>query len=91
MEPLHTNQTDNNRKVMSQNMTRILDRGGRLDNLERQSEALSESAHTFTNTGQQLRRTMWLRNLKWTIIFIVFLVILAIMGVFIILHMFKVV
>uniref|UniRef100_A0A915N1T5 V-SNARE coiled-coil homology domain-containing protein n=2 Tax=Meloidogyne javanica TaxID=6303 RepID=A0A915N1T5_MELJA len=104
MDPPPNNQANTNRKiehvqrqvqdvtsVMSENMTRIMDRGGRLDSLEQQSDALQESAHTFTQTGQQLRRTMWLRNLKWTIIFVAILVILFIMGVFIILHMLKVI
>uniref|UniRef100_H0XQR6 V-SNARE coiled-coil homology domain-containing protein n=1 Tax=Otolemur garnettii TaxID=30611 RepID=H0XQR6_OTOGA len=48
--------------VLQENITKVIERGERLDELQDKSESLSDNA--FSNRSKQLRRQMWWRGCK---------------------------
>lgn len=78
-------------QVMSQNVSRILERGERLDNLDQQSQALQESAQVFSHTGQRVQRAFWLRHIKWTVVFVIVMLLLAVILLLTVLKLIKVI
>ncbi|XP_012871012.1 PREDICTED: vesicle-associated membrane protein 4 [Dipodomys ordii] len=50
--------------VMQENITKVIERGERLDELQDKSESLSDNATAFSNRSKQLRRQMWWRGCK---------------------------
>ncbi|KAJ7332753.1 hypothetical protein JRQ81_014933 [Phrynocephalus forsythii] len=54
--------------VMQENITKVIERGERLDDLQDKSESLSDNATVFSNRSKQLRRQMWWRGCKIKII-----------------------
>ncbi|EHB17731.1 Vesicle-associated membrane protein 4, partial [Heterocephalus glaber] len=53
------NQVDEVIDVMKENITKVIERGERLDELQDKSESLSDNATAFSNRFKQLRRQMW--------------------------------
>uniref|UniRef100_A0A8C5PIS2 Vesicle associated membrane protein 4 n=1 Tax=Leptobrachium leishanense TaxID=445787 RepID=A0A8C5PIS2_9ANUR len=76
------NQVDEVIDVMQENITKVIERGERLDELQDKSESLSDNATAFGSRSRQLRRQMWWREFKMKAI--VALVILLILLVIII-------
>ncbi|XP_072854351.1 vesicle-associated membrane protein 4 [Pogona vitticeps] len=62
------NQVDEVIDVMQENITKVIERGERLDDLQDKSESLSDNATAFSNRSKQLRRQMWWRGCKMKII-----------------------
>ncbi|XP_029790897.1 vesicle-associated membrane protein 4 isoform X2 [Suricata suricatta] len=58
------NQVDEVIDVMQENITKVIERGERLDELQDKSESLSDNATAFSNRSKQLRRQMWWRGCK---------------------------
>ncbi|XP_054979102.1 vesicle-associated membrane protein 4 isoform X2 [Sorex araneus] len=58
------NQVDEVIDVMQENITKVIERGERLDELQDKSESLSDNAAAFSNRSKQLRRHMWWRGCK---------------------------
>ncbi|MBZ3887770.1 Vesicle-associated membrane protein 4 [Sciurus carolinensis] len=58
------NQVDEVIDVMQENITKVIERGERLDELQDKSESLSDNATAFSNRAKQLRRQMWWRGCK---------------------------
>ncbi|XP_073077318.1 vesicle-associated membrane protein 4 isoform X1 [Manis javanica] len=58
------NQVDEVIDVMQENITKVIERGERLDDLQDQSESLSDNAAAFSSRSKQLRRQMWWRGCK---------------------------
>ncbi|XP_008054440.1 vesicle-associated membrane protein 4 isoform X3 [Carlito syrichta] len=56
------NQVDEVIDVMQENITKVIERGERLDELQDKSESLSDNATAFSNRSKQLRRQMWWRG-----------------------------
>ncbi|KAJ0647446.1 putative Longin domain, v-SNARE, coiled-coil domain-containing protein [Helianthus annuus] len=50
--------------VMMENIEKVLDRGEKIDLLVDKTETLNSQAQGFRTQGTQLRRKMWLKNLK---------------------------
>lgn len=50
--------------VMMENIEKVLDRGEKIELLVDKTENLHNQAQDFRNTGTQLRRKMWLQNMK---------------------------
>ncbi|XP_058887382.1 vesicle-associated membrane protein 4-like [Acipenser ruthenus] len=63
--------------VMQENITKVIERGERLDDLQDKSESLSDNASAFSSRAKQLRRRMWWRECKMKAI--VALVVVAIL------------
>ncbi len=63
---------------MHQNLDKIIDRGVRIEDLERDSEDLSVSATLFKNKAKQIRRKMCCKWIKWIIIIILLLALVII-------------
>ncbi|XP_036879592.1 vesicle-associated membrane protein 4 isoform X4 [Manis javanica] len=59
------NQVDEVIDVMQENITKVIERGERLDDLQDQSESLSDNAAAFSSRSKQLRRQMWWRGCKF--------------------------
>uniref|UniRef100_A0A4W3JS75 Vesicle-associated membrane protein 4 n=1 Tax=Callorhinchus milii TaxID=7868 RepID=A0A4W3JS75_CALMI len=73
------NQVDEVIDVMQENITRVIERGERLDELQDKSESLSDNATAFSNRAKQLRRQMWWRECKMkAIVALVVLIVLLI-------------
>ncbi|MEE6522743.1 hypothetical protein FKM82_021368, partial [Ascaphus truei] len=49
---------------MQENITKVIERGERLDELQDKSESLSDNATAFSSRSRQLRRQMWWRECK---------------------------
>uniref|UniRef100_A0A4W3KFV4 Vesicle-associated membrane protein 4 n=1 Tax=Callorhinchus milii TaxID=7868 RepID=A0A4W3KFV4_CALMI len=62
------NQVDEVIDVMQENITRVIERGERLDELQDKSESLSDNATAFSNRAKQLRRQMWWRECKVSVV-----------------------
>ncbi|CAH2311825.1 vesicle-associated membrane 4 [Pelobates cultripes] len=58
------NQVDEVIDVMQENITKVIERGERLDELQDKSESLSDNATAFSSRSRQLRRQMWWRECK---------------------------
>ncbi|XP_031131565.1 vesicle-associated membrane protein 721-like [Ipomoea triloba] len=50
--------------VMMENIEKVLDRGEKIELLVDKTENLHNQAQDFRNTGTQIRRKMWLQNMK---------------------------
>ncbi|OPJ77114.1 vesicle-associated membrane protein 4 [Patagioenas fasciata monilis] len=70
------NQVDEVIDVMQENITKVIERGERLDDLQDKSESLSDNATAFSNRAKQLRRQMWWRGCKMKAIIALVVVIL---------------
>ncbi|XP_060132565.1 vesicle-associated membrane protein 4 isoform X2 [Zootoca vivipara] len=53
---------------MQENITKVIERGERLDDLQDKSESLSDNATAFSSRSKQLRRQMWWRGCKMKVI-----------------------
>uniref|UniRef100_A0A3P9KH98 V-SNARE coiled-coil homology domain-containing protein n=1 Tax=Oryzias latipes TaxID=8090 RepID=A0A3P9KH98_ORYLA len=67
--------------VMQENISKVIERGERLDDLQDKSESLSDNASAFSSRAKQLHRRMWWRDMKMKII--VALVVIALLLVII--------
>ncbi|KAK7889331.1 hypothetical protein WMY93_024891 [Mugilogobius chulae] len=54
--------------VMQENISKVIERGERLDDLQDKSESLSDNASAFSSRAKQLHRRMWWRDTKMKII-----------------------
>uniref|UniRef100_A0A8C7TNB1 V-SNARE coiled-coil homology domain-containing protein n=1 Tax=Oncorhynchus mykiss TaxID=8022 RepID=A0A8C7TNB1_ONCMY len=50
--------------VMQENISKVIDRGERLEDLQDKSESLSDNASAFSSRAKQLHRRMWWRDMK---------------------------
>uniref|UniRef100_A0A3P9MVE5 Vesicle-associated membrane protein 4 n=1 Tax=Poecilia reticulata TaxID=8081 RepID=A0A3P9MVE5_POERE len=50
--------------VMQENISKVIERGERLDDLQDKSESLSDHASAFSSRAKQLHRRMWWRDMK---------------------------
>ncbi|XP_077963925.1 vesicle-associated membrane protein 4 isoform X1 [Gasterosteus aculeatus] len=68
--------------VMQENISKVIERGERLDDLQDKSESLSDNASAFSSRAKQLHRRMWWRDTKMKMI--VALVVVALLLIIII-------
>ncbi|XP_051930247.1 vesicle-associated membrane protein 4 isoform X3 [Hippocampus zosterae] len=54
--------------VMQENISKVIERGERLDDLQDKSESLSDNASAFSSRAKQLHRRMMWRNMKMKMI-----------------------
>ena len=57
--------------------TQVLERGERLDDVAAKSETMRDQAAAFRNKGRQLRRQMWWQNVKWTLLLVIVVLLVA--------------
>ncbi|XP_065175676.1 vesicle-associated membrane protein 3-like [Sycon ciliatum] len=70
--------------IMKDNVNKVLERDGKLNDLDDRAENLQVGANQFERTSTNLKRRMYWKNVKmWVIIAIVVIVIAAILGVII--------
>uniref|UniRef100_A0A8C4ZKY5 Vesicle-associated membrane protein 4 n=1 Tax=Gadus morhua TaxID=8049 RepID=A0A8C4ZKY5_GADMO len=50
--------------VMQENISKVIERGERLEDLQDKSESLSDNASAFSSRAKQLHRRMWWRDMK---------------------------
>uniref|UniRef100_A0A672PZE1 Vesicle associated membrane protein 4 n=1 Tax=Sinocyclocheilus grahami TaxID=75366 RepID=A0A672PZE1_SINGR len=50
--------------VMQENISKVIERGERLDELQDKSESLSDNASAFSSRAKHLHRRMWWRDMK---------------------------
>ncbi|XP_059710670.1 vesicle-associated membrane protein 4 isoform X2 [Haemorhous mexicanus] len=70
------NQVDEVIDVMQENITKVIERGERLDDLQDKSDSLSDNAAAFSKRAKHLRRQMWWRDCKMKAIIALVVVIL---------------
>ncbi|POM74188.1 VAMP synaptobrevin-like protein [Phytophthora palmivora] len=80
-------QVDGVKTVMHNNIQVVLSNTEKMEVVEQKTNDLNEQAKVFRNTGRKLRRQMWWKNVKLTILLgvcaiLVILIILAVLGVF---------
>jgi vesicle-associated membrane protein 7 len=66
---------DQVRDVMSQNIERVMERGEKLDVLIDKTDTLNQAAFAFRQTSTALKRRMWWRNTRITVLLIVITVV----------------
>lgn len=54
--------------VMQENISKVIERGERLDELQDKSESLSDNASAFSSRAKQLHRRMWWRDMKMKLV-----------------------
>ncbi|XP_053204491.1 vesicle-associated membrane protein 8-like [Panonychus citri] len=72
--------------IMQENITKILDRGQKLDNLEDRSAILSSKSEDFRVSGRRLGRKMRWQNMRITIIVVLIIIALIIIIYFAVKH-----
>ncbi|MBA0762638.1 hypothetical protein Gotri_012226 [Gossypium trilobum] len=75
--------------VMMENIEKVLDRGERIELLVDRTENLRSQAQDFRQQGTQMRRKMWLQNMKVKLIVLGILVALILIIVLSVCHGFK--
>ncbi|KAE9613659.1 hypothetical protein Lal_00016379 [Lupinus albus] len=75
--------------VMMENIEKVLDRGEKIELLVDKSENLHHQAQDFKNSGTQLRRKMWLKNMKMKLIVLAVVIILILIIVLSVCHGFN--
>ncbi|CAJ0604274.1 unnamed protein product [Cylicocyclus nassatus] len=65
-------QVDEVKNVMAANVASLMERGERLDSIERRTDELQASAGNFKMTAHRVQRRMFLTSAKWTIICVLF-------------------
>eukprot|EP00043_Microstomoeca_roanoka_P015993 m.161080 g.161080 ORF g.161080 m.161080 type:complete len:184 (+) comp16372_c0_seq2:447-998(+) len=73
--------------IMRQNIGKVLDRGGRLDDLEDKSEVLMQGAFAFQRGSRRLTRELWWKRTRARII--IGLIITAVLGLIILVFVLK--
>jgi len=73
------NQVDEVMGIMRNNIDKVLERDTKIQNLNERSDALQVGAHQFQQTGTQLKRKMWWKNVKFMII--IGVVVVVILGI----------
>ncbi|ETW01841.1 hypothetical protein H310_06412 [Aphanomyces invadans] len=69
---------DNVKDSMQQNIGKVLERGDKIDLLVDKSESLNSSADAFAKSSRNLRRTLWLQNVKLYILAVVIVLVLIV-------------
>ncbi|CAL2039351.1 unnamed protein product [Caenorhabditis brenneri] len=80
------NQVDSVKAVMVDNVERILERGERLDNIERRTEQLNATSANFKFTARKVQRKFCMLNAKWTIILAIVILVVFTVLLLLILH-----
>ncbi|KAI5090473.1 vesicle-associated membrane protein 4 isoform X1 [Silurus meridionalis] len=62
--------------VMQENISKVIERGERLEDLQDKSESLSDNASAFSSRAKQLHRRMWWKDIKMKMIVALVIVIL---------------
>ncbi|XP_060722696.1 vesicle-associated membrane protein 4 isoform X2 [Tachysurus vachellii] len=62
--------------VMQENISKVIERGERLEDLQDKSESLSDNASAFSSRAKQLHRRMWWRDIKMKMIVALVIVVL---------------
>ncbi|KAH1108433.1 hypothetical protein J1N35_012201 [Gossypium stocksii] len=75
--------------VMMENIEKVLDRGERIELLVDRTENLRSQAQDFRQQGTQMRRKMWLQNMKVKLIVLGILVALILIIILSVCHGFK--
>ncbi|KHJ84140.1 Synaptobrevin [Oesophagostomum dentatum] len=70
-------QVDEVKNVMAANVASIMERGERLDSIERRTDELQASSANFKLTAHRVQRKMCMLNAKWTIISVIVAIIVA--------------
>ncbi|KAL8225007.1 hypothetical protein R6Q57_017564 [Mikania cordata] len=65
--------------VMMENIEKVLDRGEKIELLVDKTESLHSQAQGFRTQGTQLRRKMWMKNMKIKLIILVIIIALIIL------------
>ena len=85
-----TNQDDDNKvtalqsqvqdvtNIMNENVNNVLERGGKLKDLEDRASVLKEGADQFEKNGLKIKKKMWWENMKMKIIIAVVAIVLII-------------
>lgn len=72
-------QVDEVKDIMTQNIEKVLDRGEKIEILVDKTEELTHTAESFQKSSTQLKRSLWWKDKKWTIVIV--LVVLLVIGV----------
>jgi vesicle-associated membrane protein 72 len=63
--------------VMMENIEQVLDRGGKIEVLVEKTDTLRNQADVYQRQGKQLRRKMWLQNMKVKLIVLAIIIAIA--------------
>ncbi|KAK6747559.1 hypothetical protein RB195_000636 [Necator americanus] len=64
-------QVEEVKNVMASNVASIMERGERLDSIERRTDELQASSANFKMTAHRVQRKMCMMNAKWTVISVI--------------------
>lgn len=67
--------------IMAANVGKVLEREGRLSELEDRSNTLQDSTYAFVNNSTRLKRRFWWKNLKMNLILVGVIIVLFILAI----------
>lgn len=70
-------QVDGVKRVMTDNVERILARGERLDDLMDKTSELQDGAQHFKQTSQKVARSYWWKNVKLVVVIVVVVLVIV--------------
>ncbi|CAJ0959147.1 unnamed protein product, partial [Mesorhabditis belari] len=79
-------QVEDVKTIMSENVERMMERGDRLENITERSEQLATSSANFKMNARRVQRKFCMLNAKWTIISIIFVLVLVTIAILLILN-----
>ena len=85
LDPLFK-QVDDVAIIMNENRDKVLEREGKLNDIENMAGQLNQGADKFYNNANQVRRKMWWENMKMKICIGVSVGIIIIVAILVILH-----
>lgn len=70
------NQVEETKAIAHQTLQEMINRGERLEDIDAKAKQLEEGSKKFQKTTVGVKRTMWWRNAKWTMILIIVIIII---------------
>lgn len=67
--------------IMAANVGKVLEREGRLSELEDRSNTLQDSTYAFVNNSTRLKRRFWWKNVKMNLILVGVIIVLFILAI----------
>mmetsp|Transcript_3252 Transcript_3252/g.8044 ORF Transcript_3252/g.8044 Transcript_3252/m.8044 type:complete len:232 (+) Transcript_3252:1-696(+) len=72
-------QIEDTKNVMAVNISKVLERGERLEDVMDKSEKMKDTADAFRRKGKELRRKMWWQNTKFKLIIAAVVIVLLLL------------
>ncbi|KAG9391469.1 vesicle-associated membrane protein [Carpediemonas membranifera] len=77
-------QIDDVKNIMVDNISKVIDRGDKIDTLLADAENLKSEARSFQSQSQALKRAMWMKNMKLLLLIICIVITVALISIWLV-------